>query len=202
MSWAASLLISYLLGSISFSYLLGKKMAGIDIRTVGSGNAGATNTLRVLGIGPAIVVLILDAVKGLAAMGVAYWLTGGDPVAYALAGMFAIIGHNWPVFFGFKGGKGIATTLGVSLGLSPTAFLLSALITVSVIYFTRYVSLGSLVYVTVLPVFLYLFAAESAYVWISLLITLFAYMRHYTNIVNLLEGKERKLGEKSTRKLN
>ncbi|UFJ43274.1 glycerol-3-phosphate 1-O-acyltransferase PlsY [Brevibacillus humidisoli] len=202
MNWLASLVISYLLGSISFSYLLGKKLAGIDIRTQGSGNAGATNTLRVLGTGPAIVVLILDAVKGLAAMGAAHWLTDGNPVVYAFAGIFAIIGHNWPLFFGFRGGKGIATALGVSIGLSPTSFLLSALITVVVIYVTRYVSVGSLVYVTIFPLFLYLFGSELAYVWVSLLVTFFAYIRHYSNIVNLLEGKERKLGERSSRKLN
>ncbi len=201
MSLLVSLVISYLLGSISFSYVIAKKVAGIDIRAYGSGNAGATNTLRVLGKGPGIAVLILDALKGLAAMGVTNLLTGGDPVAYAFAGIFAIIGHNWPVFFGFRGGKGIATTLGVALGFSPTAFLIAGIITVIVIFFTRYVSLGSLVFVTLLPILLGIVENQPVYAWTSLLITVFAFYRHRQNIINLLQGKERKLGDKSYRKL-
>lgn len=198
----ASLLIGYLIGSISFSYLLAKKLAGIDIRSQGSGNAGATNTLRVLGPVPAVIVLVLDAAKGLVSMGIAHWLTDGNPLVYALAGIFAIIGHNWPVYYGFRGGKGIATTLGVSLGMSPTAFLISVVITILVIALTRYVSLGSLVYVTIFPLLLYVFGSEPTYVWISLLITLFAYVRHKSNIVNLIKGTERKLGERTSRKLH
>lgn len=202
MNGLVSLVIGYLIGSISFSYLLTKKIAGIDIRSQGSGNAGATNTLRVLGPVPAIAVLVLDAAKGLVAMGIAHWLTDGNPLVYAFAGIFAIIGHNWPVYYGFRGGKGIATTLGVSLGLSPTAFLISALITVLVISLTRYVSLGSLVYVTIFPLLLYVFGSEPMYVWISLLLTLFAYVRHKSNIANLIKGTERKLGERTSRKLH
>jgi glycerol-3-phosphate acyltransferase PlsY len=193
--------ISYLIGSISFSYLVAKKLAGIDIRTHGSGNAGATNTMRVLGIGPAVVVLVLDAAKGLASMGLAHLLTDGDPIAYAFAGIFAIVGHNWPVFFGFRGGKGIATTLGVSIGLSPAAFLICALITVLVIGLTRYVSLGSLVYVLSFPVLLVLMGSGWTTFFISLFIPLLAIIRHKTNIKHLLQGKERKLGDKTERKL-
>ncbi|USG63530.1 glycerol-3-phosphate 1-O-acyltransferase PlsY [Brevibacillus ruminantium] len=192
-----SLVISYLIGSISFSYLIAKKIAGIDIRSHGSGNAGATNTLRVLGKGPAILVLLLDALKGLAAMGLAHWLTDGHALAYALSGLFAIIGHNWPIFFGFRGGKGIATTVGVALGFSPLAFLISVVITVLIIAVTRYVSLGSLVLVTVLPIFLFVLGKDPAFIWVSVVLALFAYVRHYSNIRNLLSGRERKLGEGS-----
>ncbi|WP_400163804.1 glycerol-3-phosphate 1-O-acyltransferase PlsY [Brevibacillus sp. TJ4] len=197
LSWV----ISYLIGSISFSYLISKKIAGIDIRSHGSGNAGATNTLRVLGKGPAIAVLILDALKGLAAMGIAHLLTG-DPLAYAVAGLFAIAGHNWPIFFGFRGGKGIATTLGVALGFSPLAFLIGAVIAVIAIAITRYVSLGSLLLVTALPIVIYLLDKPAAFVWTSLILAIFAYIRHYDNIRNLLSGKERKIGEKAQRKLD
>lgn len=199
MGFVLAVIISYLIGSISFSYLIAKRLAGIDIRTQGSGNAGATNTLRVLGKGPGIAVLVLDALKGLAAMGIAHWITSGDPVAYAFAGIFAIVGHNWPVFFGFRGGKGIATTLGVALGLSPLAFLIAAVVTVIVIAITRYVSLGSLVFVTLLPVLLWFLTDHPVYPLVSLLITVFAYIRHSSNIVNLVQGKERKLGDKSQR---
>jgi len=197
-----SAMIGYLLGSISFSYLIGKKVAGIDIRAYGSGNAGATNTLRVLGKGPAIVVLLLDALKGMAAMGIAHLISGGDSLTYAFAGIFAIIGHNWPIFFQFRGGKGIATTVGVALMLSPLAFLISVLACLAVIAVTRYVSLGSLVFVTLLPILLLILEKDGALFGVSLIITLFAYVRHYSNIRNLLTGKERKLGEKSGRNLH
>ncbi|MGZ0053196.1 glycerol-3-phosphate 1-O-acyltransferase PlsY [Brevibacillus gelatini] len=192
--------LSYLIGSISFSYLIAKKVAGIDIRAYGSGNAGATNTLRVLGKGPGIAVLILDALKGLAAMGITHLMTG-DPAAYAVAGLFVIAGHNWPIYFGFRGGKGIATTLGVVLGFSPVAFLIAAVLAVLVIAITRYVSLGSLVLVTAIPISLYLLDKPISFFWTSLVIALFAYVRHYNNIRNLLAGTERKLGDKSNRKL-
>jgi len=196
LSWV----ISYLIGSISFSYLISKKIAGIDIRSHGSGNAGATNTLRVLGKGPGIAVLLLDALKGLAAMGITHLLTA-DPLAYAVSGMFAIVGHNWPIFFGFRGGKGIATTLGVALGFSPLAFLIGAVVAVAAIFFTRYVSLGSLLFVTILPIVLFFQDKPTSFFWTSLVLLLFAYIRHYENIRNLLSGKERKLGDKSYRKL-
>ncbi|HZG79391.1 MAG TPA: glycerol-3-phosphate 1-O-acyltransferase PlsY [Brevibacillus sp.] len=197
LSWV----ISYLIGSISFSYLISKKIAGIDIRSHGSGNAGATNTLRVLGKGPAILVLLLDAAKGLLAMGITHLLTGGDPVAYAMSGLFAIAGHNWPIFFGFRGGKGIATTLGVALGFSPLAFLIGAVLAVVTIAITRYVSLGSLILVSVLPIAIYVLDKPNAFVWTSLALAVFAYIRHYNNIRNLLAGNERKLGDRSHRKL-
>ena len=197
LSWV----ISYLIGSISFSYLISKKIAGIDIRSHGSGNAGATNTLRVLGKGPAILVLLLDAAKGLLAMGITHLLTGGDPVAYAMSGLFAIAGHNWPIFFGFRGGKGIATTLGVALGFSPLAFLIGAVLAVVTIAITRYVSLGSLILVSVLPIAIYVLDKPNAFVWTSLALAVFAYIRHYNNIRNLLAGNERKMGDRSHRKL-
>ncbi|WP_019122472.1 glycerol-3-phosphate 1-O-acyltransferase PlsY [Brevibacillus massiliensis] len=197
MSFVLAMIISYLIGAVSFSTIIAKSIAGIDIRQHGSGNAGATNTLRVLGRGPGILVLILDALKGLAAMGIAHLLTGGDPIAYALAGIFAIIGHNWPVYYGFRGGKGIATTVGVALGLSPSSFLVTGLVAVFVILLTRYVSLGSLVLATLLPLCLLFFGADSSFVWISLIITVLAYVRHYRNIVRLIQGTERKLGDKS-----
>lgn len=200
MDFVLSMVISYLVGSISFSYLIAKKVAGIDIRSHGSGNAGATNTLRVLGKGPAIVVLLLDALKGVAALGIAHLISGGDPLTYAFAGIFAIIGHNWPIFFGFRGGKGIATTVGVAIGFSPTAFLIAVIVTLLVIAITRYVSLGSLIFVTLLPILLFVFH-QPVLGGVSLLIMLFAFIRHSSNIVNLVQGKERKLGEKSNRHL-
>lgn len=196
-----SLVIAYLLGSISFSYFIGKKVANIDIRKHGSGNAGATNTLRVLGKGPAILVLVLDALKAVVAMLITNWITGGDPLAYALAGIFAIVGHNWPIFFGFRGGKGIATAIGVVIAISPSAFIAAAILAVVAIAITRYVSLGSLIFVTAVPLGFVYFDVHPATIWVSLLITIFAYVRHYQNIINLIHGKERKLGDQSGRNL-
>jgi glycerol-3-phosphate acyltransferase PlsY len=115
--------------------------------------------------------------------------------------LFAIAGHNWPIFFGFRGGKGIATTLGVALGFSPLAFLIGAILAVILIAVTRYVSLGSLVLVTVLPIAVYVLDKPIAFFWTSLILTVFAYVRHYNNIRNLFAGTERKLGDKSHRKL-
>ncbi|RXT14044.1 glycerol-3-phosphate 1-O-acyltransferase [Ammoniphilus sp. CFH 90114] len=190
-----AIVAGYLLGSISFSYLIAKKVAGIDIRHHGSGNAGATNTLRVLGKGPGILVLLLDALKGVSAVWFAHWISGGDHLITALAGAMAIIGHNWPVFFGFKGGKGVATTIGVIASLSFISFLWSALITVAVIYITRYVSLGSLVFLALIPIFMYVYGEPNAYIWMAAIVCILGFVRHSQNIVRLLQGTESKLGQ-------
>ncbi len=108
------IIISYLLGSISFSYIIAKKIKKVDIRQHGSGNAGATNTLRVLGVGPAIFVLSLDIAKGIAAVWLGHAFAPDEAGVFpALAGFAAIAGHNWPIYYGFRGGKGVATTIGV-----------------------------------------------------------------------------------------
>lgn len=119
------IVVSYLLGSVSFSVLLAKLLKGIDIRQYGSGNAGATNTLRVLGKGPAILVLLLDVLKGVAAVWLGTWVGGWGTWVPALCGIAAIIGHNWPLYFRFRGGKGIATTIGVMATLCLWPALLS-----------------------------------------------------------------------------
>lgn len=185
----------YLLGSVSFSYLIAKKVAGIDIRHHGSGNAGATNTLRVLGKGPGILVLLLDALKGMAAVWLALWISNGDHVITALAGAAAILGHNWPIFFGFKGGKGVATTIGVIATLSLISFLWSVLITLIVISITRYVSLGSLVFLALIPIFMYVYKEPQAYIWMAGIVAVLGFVRHSQNIVRLLQGTESKLGQ-------
>lgn len=188
------ILIGYLLGSISFSYLIGKWLKGIDIRNHGSGNAGATNTLRVLGKGPAIAVLLLDALKGTAAVWIGCWVSGGFPLIEALCGISAIIGHNWPVFFGFRGGKGIATTIGVMATLALVPALCAGGIAILSIILSRYVSLGSLLFSALLPLFIYLMGRPAEIFWASLIIGVFAFVRHRTNIAKLLKGNENKIG--------
>ncbi|WP_088833441.1 glycerol-3-phosphate 1-O-acyltransferase PlsY [Paenibacillus tyrfis] len=191
-----SLLIGYLLGSISFSYLAGRLLKGIDIREHGSGNAGATNTLRVLGKGPGIAVLLLDVLKGVAAVWIGTWLSGSDPLFEVLAGISVIVGHNWPIFFGFRGGKGIATTIGVMVTLAFLPALIAGIVAIISIAITRYVSLGSLLFTALLPIFIWFMVDSREIFVLSLLLFVFAWVKHRSNIVKLLKGQENKLGAK------
>lgn len=191
-----SIIAAYLLGSISFSFLLTKLIMKEDIRDHGSGNAGATNTLRVLGVAPAISVLLLDVLKGVAAIWIARAL-GCPDWAVAATGLMAIIGHNWPVFFGFRGGKGVATTIGVFATLSLLPSLYAGAIAILLIILTRYVSLGSLVFVVLAPIlWMSLSHDPLSYFYIGLLIALLTYWRHRSNIQRLVRGEENKIGQK------
>jgi acyl phosphate:glycerol-3-phosphate acyltransferase len=187
---------AYLLGSISFSYIIAKKIAGIDIRQHGSKNAGATNTLRVLGVWPAIAVLLLDAFKGVVAVLVAMALTDAS-IWVVLSGLAAIFGHNWPVYYRFKGGKGIATTIGTVATLGFVPSISAGVIAIILIVLFRYVSLGSLVFVTLLPVMMWLYRYPFEYILGAAVIMLFSYWRHRTNIVRLVKGQENKIGGSS-----
>lgn len=184
---------SYLLGSVSFSLLIAKWVKGIDIRQYGSGNAGATNTLRVLGKGPAIGVLALDVLKGIAAVWIGRLVSDHTWVSVA-CGIAAIIGHNWPIFFRFRGGKGIATTIGVLASLAFLPALFAGIIAILSIVWKRYVSLGSLLFTGLTPIFILLMARDMSIFIGSLLLCLFAFYRHRTNIVKLVQGTENKLG--------
>ncbi|ASA22939.1 glycerol-3-phosphate 1-O-acyltransferase PlsY [Paenibacillus donghaensis] len=191
------IVVSYLLGSVSFSMLFARLFKGIDIRQYGSGNAGATNTLRVLGKGPAVLVLVLDVLKGVAAVWLGTLVGGWDSWPAALCGIAAIIGHNWPLYFHFRGGKGIATTIGVMATLCLWPALLAGVIAILSIVFTRYVSLGSLIFVALTPVALLLTGFAAPVLWASLIIAVFAFWRHRSNIVKIVEGRENKLGSKA-----
>lgn len=188
---------SYLIGSVSFSVLLARLLKGIDIRQHGSGNAGATNTLRVLGKGPAVLVLALDVLKGIGAVWLGVWAGGWGSWAAVLCGIAAIIGHNWPLYFRFRGGKGIATTIGVMATLCFWPALYAGIIAIASIFITRYVSLGSLLFVALTPLFLLLTGFEAPVMWTSLILVLFAFWRHRSNIVKIVQGRENKIGSKS-----
>lgn len=192
------IVIGYLLGSISFSYLAGKLLKGIDIRKHGSGNAGATNTLRVLGVGPGVAVLVLDAVKGVIAVLLGSWLGDGSALLLVLCGVAAIVGHNWPVFFGFRGGKGIATTIGVMLTLAPLPALYAGIVCIVAIAATRYVSLGSLLFTAILPILVWFMNLPIEIFCFSLVVFAFAWIRHRANIARLLKGQENKIGSKKS----
>ncbi|GMK42167.1 glycerol-3-phosphate acyltransferase [Paenibacillus sp. CCS19] len=192
-----AVIISYLLGSVSFSIVIARLVKGIDIRQHGSGNAGATNTLRVLGKGPGIAVFILDIAKGVAAVWIGHALNGGyDSWAPVLCGLAAIVGHNWPVWFRFKGGKGIATTVGVIATLAFIPALIAGVVAIAVIATTRYVSVGSLLFAALVPVGIGVMTGSGPMLWASLLICVFAFVRHRSNLVKLVQGKENKLGAK------
>lgn len=190
-----AIVISYLAGSISFSIVIAKLFKGIDIRNHGSGNAGATNTLRVLGIGPAILVLALDLLKGMGSVALARIVSDQDwlPVVCGLA---AIIGHNWPIWFKFKGGKGIATAIGVLSVLVFIPALIAGIIAILSIVFTRYVSLGSLIFTFLTPIFVLFLQFNWANLIGTVIICIFAFIRHRSNIVKLWNGTENKLGSK------
>lgn len=190
-----AIVASYLIGSISFSLLFAKWLRGIDIRQHGSGNAGATNTLRVLGKGPAICVLLLDAVKGIIAVLLGWWLADNAWVMVG-CGIAAIAGHNWPVYFRFRGGKGIATTIGVLAMLAFWPAFTAGVLAIASIVWKRYVSLGSLIFTLLTPVFIFIFRYEWPIFWGSLLICAFAFYRHRSNIMKLWRGTENRLGSK------
>jgi len=190
-----TVIISYLLGSISFSFLIGKYWAGIDIREHGSGNAGATNTLRVLGILPGIIVFILDGLKGALSVLIAYLISTNEPIVMVLGGIFAIIGHNWPVYLRFKGGKGVATTIGVVASLLFLPFIFSAIIACIILIITRYVSLASIIFALFIPIFVIIMDYAIIYQFFSLLLAVLVCIRHKDNIKRLLKGTERKLGK-------
>ncbi|WP_100407197.1 glycerol-3-phosphate 1-O-acyltransferase PlsY [Bacillus solitudinis] len=196
-----TLLIGYLLGSISFSYIIAKKIKKVDIRQHGSGNAGATNTLRVLGVGPAVTVLVLDVLKGIIAVWIGLWLApDGSGYIPALAGLAAILGHNWPVYYGFRGGKGVATTIGVLTSLVFYPALIAGVIAIICIIITRFVSLGSLLFVLFTAIitvgFLTTFGYPESYIYLTIIVAILSFWRHRTNIRRLLSGSESKVGQK------
>ncbi|WP_336786784.1 glycerol-3-phosphate 1-O-acyltransferase PlsY [Paenibacillus sp. MMO-177] len=193
-----AVVLSYLLGSVSFSIVIARLVKGIDIREHGSGNAGATNTIRVLGKGPGILVFVLDFAKGIAAVWIGRWLGLDEGVDWtpALCGLAAIMGHNWPIYFNFKGGKGIATTIGAIAALAFVPALIAGVVTIIVIAITRYVSLGSLIFAALTPVLISIFFYSAPVLTVSLILCVFAFVRHRTNIVKLLQGTENKLGAK------
>ncbi len=191
------ILFSYLIGSIPSAYILGRILKGIDIRKFGSGNVGATNAFRVLGVTPGVFVLIFDLSKGFFC--VTYlvdFLNLTTSLTRILTGLCCVSGHNWTVFLGFKGGKGIATTLGVLVGLAikieNLEFVVGLVIlTWLVIFFlTRIVSLASILSGIALPIYMVLFKQSNALVLLSVILSGFILIRHRLNIKRLLCGKE------------
>ncbi len=190
-------LLSYLLGSIPFGFLLVKIKEGKDIRAFGSGNIGATNVFRRNRLG-GILTLLLDAGKGYLAVLLAGWLGGGIEWQ-AAAAVFAIIGHVFTIWLKFKGGKGVATWCGVNLALSPLAFLTTLGLFVIILFLTRYVSAASIVAAALFPLWAYIYGAPAALIWGAVLGAGLIIARHHQNIRRLVSGTENKfaLGTRS-----
>ena len=186
---------SYLVGAIPTSYLVVRLVRGEDLRKLGSGNLGATNLFRLLGWRYAVPVGLFDMLKGAVPVLVFAPRAGGGELVPLLLGVTAVIGHVFPVFIGFRGGKGVATGAGVVLGLAPWAFL-AALVTWAVlVWLTGYVSLGSVVAALVMPAALYLVYPERRQlVWLFVALAALIVLLHRANIRRLLAGTEHRFG--------
>ena len=204
---ALLLLAGYLLGSIPSGYLAGRWIQGVDIRSLGSGSTGATNVLRVFGKGPALAVFLVDVLKGTAAVLLAKDLLQGDGIAatsdwwVVAAGLAALAGHSWSFWLGGKGGKAVATGLGMLLGLVPAVGLACFGMFLTTLSASRIVSLSSVVAALSLPLLMLgSFAAAGsglrpAYLVLALLTTALVVWRHRSNLQRLLAGTEPKLGQ-------
>ncbi len=189
------LIAAYLIGSIPFGYLI-SKVLNIDIRKFGSGNIGATNVFRTLGPVPGTIVFVLDLLKGTLPVYLAIQL-GLNPWLIILAGIAAVIGHTYPVYLKFKGGRGAATGLGILLGIAPDIFVGAVAIAALIIYISRYVSLASIITPIIVTIALLAFGRPLPYSLAAGLISIIIIARHIPNIKRLLSGTERKIGEKS-----
>ncbi len=202
-SWirgASVIAFAYFLGSVPFGILVARLIdQSVDLRETGSGNIGATNVARAVGKAGGILTLLLDVGKGIFAMSLANIVVEARVDLWlALAGAAVFLGHVFPVYMNFRGGKGVATSLGIVLFLSPvTAFLLVVLFSL-VVYFTRYVSLGSLCAALALPPVMALLATSRHYVTLSLVLTFLVIYTHRENIRRLLSGQEKKFGAPET----
>jgi len=190
--------IAYLLGSVSTGILTSKANGGPDLRTVGSGNTGASNVQRTMGWKFGIITFVGDILKGLLACLAGRLLTG-DLMGALLAGLFAVIGHNWPVFFGFKGGKGVATSCGVLCFCFPWQALVCFALTIGLIAWKRYISLGSmflLISYAILVSLTYTGPFKLFVILWAVILALLCVIRHHANIQRLLNGTENNLGKK------
>ena len=188
--------IGYLAGSIPFAFLAGRYFRGVDIRRIGSGNVGAANVLRSTSTLMAVLVMLLDAAKGAGAVLFAERLAPGD-AAPAAAGIAAVVGHVYPLWLRFRGGKGVATAAGVFAILTPLALAPAAAIFVATVWATRFISLGSLVATLALAPIALALGSSAAVVGAAGAVALLIVFRHRTNIGRLLAGTERRIGQKA-----
>lgn len=209
----ALLFLAYLIGSIPFSFLVVKAFAGADIRQHGSRNVGATNVARTFGKLPGIIALLLDIAKGYGAVAIAIWMVGlrewpfrpaidvtsvTQPALWiGLAGVVAIIGHMFPVWLRFHGGKGVATATGAFLAINPLVVAGGILVFILVLATTRFVSLASMLSAASIPLFFRYFAHAPFWTDVcSIVIAILVIAKHHSNIARLARGTERRMGER------
>jgi glycerol-3-phosphate acyltransferase PlsY len=197
---AISAALAYLIGSIPVAYIFGRLLKGLDIREHGSGNMGATNAFRVLGRGPGMVVLVLDVIKGIIPVTLIANIFGqGDALSLVIISVAAVAGHNWTVFLNFKGGKGMATSLGVLIGLAiqlPGLRIILFLATLiwAVLFLTLgFVSLASISAAMALPVLMVVFNAPFPMTMMAIVLCVFIVFRHSSNIKRLAKGQENRV---------
>jgi glycerol-3-phosphate acyltransferase PlsY len=214
---AAVIVSAYLLGSIPFSYLVVRMLAGADIREHGSRNVGATNVARTFGKWPGIIALLLDMSKGYAAVMLAQWITSrpdwpfpppttGGPLQsrafwVALAALVAVLAHMFPVWLKFHGGKGVATATGAFLALDPVVIAAGVIVFLIVLLSTRYVSLASILSSASIPIFFHFLAVDAPFwrVILSIPIAIAVICKHHSNIARLVGREERRMGEPKER---
>ena len=194
-------LIAYLIGSVNFAIIFSKKIAGFDVREKGSKNAGTTNVLRTVGKKAAILTLICDILKGvisvlLAILASKIWKNTDLEILKYLAGLMAIVGHTLPIYYGFKGGKGVATSLGVLLIVNTQIGLICLVFALTIMAFTRWVSLGSILAAILFPILTIFMVDNMGAKIISILIGALVVFNHRTNISRLKNGTENKLSLK------
>ena len=202
-------IVGYGIGSISSGYLVGRLYRNVDIRTVGSGSTGATNTFRTLGLGAALLVAVLDILKGAGAVWIASWIVPSSAddrtIAQAVAAVAAVVGHCWPAFLEGRGGRGVATGFGALLFIATPAWLGAVVAFMLALAVTRIVSVGSLASVAgaLLGYVLFVFAGYLSFHWAVLGFILIAgsivVLRHRANIARILRGSEPRLGQTRSR---
>lgn len=197
-----ALLTGYLLGSINTSLVIGK-FYKTDVRQHGSGNAGMTNTLRTLGKFAALLVIVGDILKGILACVIGNIILANtmetyDGIGLMVGGLGAILGHNWPLYFGFKGGKGVLTTFAVIMMMGPSIGFILLSIFIVIVFLTKYVSLGSIIAAVSFPVVAFLMDKDVIFIIFAGIIGLLVIVRHKANIKRLVNKEESKLGEKKT----
>ena len=196
----SAVIAAYLIGSLSFAVIVSKYYGMDDPRTYGSGNPGATNVLRSGKKKAAALTLLGDALKGLVAVVLARCLQDAlnlSDITIAAVAVAALVGHMWPIFFGFKGGKGVATALGVLLALSPATALVCAAIWLVMAFGFKVSSLAALVATVAAPLVAFWLMPYSSWAWATVIIAVLVLYRHKSNIQNLLQGKEGKIGDKA-----
>ena len=190
------LIAAYLLGSIPFGLLISQKIGGLDITKAGSGNIGAANVAREVGFKWGVITLLADTLKGFIPVAFAHYLLGSsteiNEALKGMVGLLALLGHQFSVYNRFKGGKGVATCLGVFLAISPISCLFSGIVFFILVSLWRYISLGSILAALTMPIWLYLMGHSTFMIFISLIISFLITFQHRENIQRLIQGNERR----------